>query len=67
MSTHIEFLSKKAYGRTFHYPISEDAKTLCKITKRPTLTNEQLKICKEAGWVVTQNMTPEHPKKVNLG
>lgn len=66
MSTHIEFLSKKAYGRTFHYPISEDAKTLCKIIKRTTLTNEQLKICKDAGWIVKQNISPEQPKKLNL-
>lgn len=66
MSANIEFLSKKAYGRTFHYPISNDAKILCKIIKRTTLTNEQLKICKDGGWDVKQNIAPEQPKKLNL-
>jgi uncharacterized protein YxjI len=66
MTARIEFLSKKAYGRVFHYPISNDAKTLCKIIKRATLTNDQLKICKDAGWIVEQNIAPEQPQKMNF-
>lgn len=35
---------KKAYGKVFFYPESEDAHLLCKIVGKGTLTKDQVKI-----------------------
>jgi hypothetical protein len=40
------------YGTNHYYPLSDDAKTLCLICGRDTLTPEQLAICHEYGWKV---------------
>lgn len=44
---------KKIWGKELFYPISEDAIFLTKITGRPTLLKNQLKLCIEAGWNVS--------------
>lgn len=44
---------KKIWGKELFYPVSDDAKLIARITGRPTLLKEQLRICKEAGWTVT--------------
>ncbi len=51
----IQYTSKTIYGKEYHYPSSKDAETLCKLIKRPTLTNHHLAICKDAGWRVKEN------------
>lgn len=49
----IVVLFKKIYGKELFYPVSEDAKLLTRITGRPTILKNQLKICVEAGWTVS--------------
>lgn len=44
---------KKIYGKELFYPVSDDAKLLARITGRPTLLKQQLKICLEVGWAVS--------------
>jgi len=43
---------EKIFGKERFYPVSDEAKTLCKMLKKPTLTLEHLQICEEAGWKV---------------
>jgi hypothetical protein len=40
---------KHIYGSYYFYPISDFAKLLCELIKRPTLTRDQLKACAEFG------------------
>ena len=65
-AAYIEFFSKKIYGSEFFYPCSPDAQTICKLIKKPTLTLEHLKICKDAGWNVKQKIIPNIQKKVEI-
>lgn len=48
----IEVKLKRLYGKDRFYPESNDAKLLCKILDRPTITKEELKLAKEGGWSV---------------
>lgn len=50
----IEFMPRTLYGKEYFYPSSKDAKTLCQLIKRPTLTPKHLEICKDAGWKVLE-------------
>lgn len=43
---------QSVWGKKRFYPLSEDAKTLTELLKKPTLTIDHLTICKKAGWVV---------------
>jgi hypothetical protein len=45
--------SRSVWGKQRYYPISPDAKTLCSLHNKPTLTAHQLNICKKAGWNVS--------------
>lgn len=49
----IEVLLKKVYGNERFYPISTDAKIVCKLMNVQTLTKDQLKFCKDSGWRIT--------------
>lgn len=49
----IVVLFKKIYGKELFYPVSDAAKLLTKITGRPTLSKQQLRVCLEAGWSVS--------------
>lgn len=62
----VEFIAKKVYGTEYYYPVSNDAEALCKLIKRPTLTRDQLKICKGAGWVVKQKKNVQKETKIVL-
>jgi len=56
-STYIEVMFRKVYGNRRFYPRSMDAKVLCELLGSRTLTEQQLRICKENGWevaIVTQ-------------
>ncbi len=53
----IDVLVKHQYGKTNFYPLSEDAKILCKLTGKPTLTKSQLVICLNVGWSVSIETT----------
>ena len=52
----LEVLLNNWWGRELFEPISDDAKILCQLLKRKTLTKDQLKMCKDAGWMVTVKM-----------
>lgn len=49
---HIQYIQKRIYGRDHFYPVSPDAVTICKLTRKPTLTHHMLDVCEMAGWVV---------------
>lgn len=46
----IQYTQKMICGRQHYYPLSDDAKTICKLIKRPTLTSGHLQVCNDAGW-----------------
>lgn len=48
----LEVLLNNWWGRELFEPVNENAKTLCQLLKRKTLTKDQLKLCKDAGWDV---------------
>lgn len=52
----IEVKIKQLYGKTFCYPVSKDAEFLCKLMGRPTLTIDQLVMCREHGFEVITKM-----------
>lgn len=45
----ISYSTKSVYGNDNHYPVSDDAKTICKLTGRKTLTERDIAILTEAG------------------
>ena len=49
----IEVLYQPRYGKNLFYPVSNDAKTLCELTRTVTLTMAQLATCKKAGWDIS--------------
>lgn len=53
ISTHIQVLLKRAYGKERYYPLSDDAKIICSLMNRCSLTQEQLQFCVDNGWKVT--------------
>lgn len=48
----INVIHKKIYGQDRFYPSNENAKTICELMGRETLTHDQLKLCKKTGWEV---------------
>jgi hypothetical protein len=48
----IEVLHKRVYGQNRFYPVNENAKCICDIVGCQTLTKDQLKRCKAAGWEI---------------
>lgn len=54
----IEVEPKKVFGPDRFYPVSDEAKALCRLLKKPTLTLEHLQICEETGWKV-EIVTPK--------
>ena len=50
--TYIGVTYRSAYGHRRFYPKSDDAKILCELLGSKTLTERELRICKEGGWDV---------------
>lgn len=55
----IEVEQRLVCGVKRFYPVSHDAKALCKILNKKTLDKTHLKICQEAGWIVTYNLNKD--------
>lgn len=60
----VEFTLKTVYGKEYYYPASPDAKTICKLINRPTLTIQHLRICKDAGWTVKKTHPITEDKEI---
>ena len=50
--TYIEVVYRKVYGNRRFYPKSQDAKLICTLLGSKTLTEKDLRACKEGGWEV---------------
>jgi len=50
----IEYYEKIVYGKMHYYPLNQNAKAVCRILERPTLTVRHLKLCAENGWQVSE-------------
>jgi hypothetical protein len=62
----IEFYQRKLYGKNYLYPHSDDARTICELINRPTLTLKHLRICKGAGWRIVEVICDDDREDIEI-